>query len=256
MKKTKKNKRKLNKKKLFLLLLIILSFAFLNFRKNTTKPFLNFENNSVPASQHSSDYAIIKEDINPNYIGIGQKNISNKDGYFTTFTSADKKCYKEYKQNGNSSWSNHSYWGGTMSENGCGITSLSILLSGYGKDYTPESLRKKYYPVLDGEQIPNELSSTFRLKNSGFFYDDVHLSKNSILKQLKNNKPILVCVWNKPSDNRWTTASHYMVLLACDDREKVYVSNPNGLANDSKSSGWYPIDEVTPFLAKILFIEN
>lgn len=143
-----------------------------------------------------------------------------------------------------------------MIENGCGITSLSILLSGYGKDYTPEYLRKKYYPVLDGEQISKELSSTFGLKNSNFFYDNVHLSKTSILEHLKSNKPILVCVWNKPSNNRWTTASHYMVLLACDNKEKVYVSNPNVLENDSKSSGWYDIDEIVPFLAKVLFIES
>lgn len=237
MKKKKKEKKSLNKKKLFILLLIISLFVFLSFKKNTA-------------------HTIIKENINSNYAGIGQKNVSNKDGYFTTFTSVDNKCYKEYKQNGNASWSNHSYWGGTMSENGCGITSLSILLSGYGKDYTPEYLRKKYYPVLDGEQISKELSSTFGLKNSNFFYDNVHLSKTSILEHLKSNKPILVCVWNKPSNNRWTTASHYMVLLACDNKEKVYVSNPNGLENDSKSSGWYDIDEIVPFLAKVLFIES
>lgn len=254
MKKKKKMKKQLNKKKLLILLLIISLFVFLSFKKNTTHTLVDFGNSH--SSLNSSDYSIIKEDTNSNYAGIGQKKVSNKDGYFTTFTSADKKCYKEYKQNGSSSWSNHSYWGGTMSENGCGITSLCILLSGYGKDYTPESLRKKYYPVLDGEQIAKELSSTFGIKNSNFFYDDVHLSKNAILKQLKSNKPILVCVWNKPSNNRWTTASHYMVLLACDDKEKVYVSNPNGLENNSKSSGWYDINEITPFLAKVLFIES
>ena len=28
-----------------------------------------------------------------------------------------------------------------------------------------------------------------------------------------------------------------------------------GLKNDSKSSGWYNIDEITPYLAKALYIE-
>lgn len=249
MKKNKRNKKKLNKKRLFILFAIIFLLVSLNLKKDTNN------NSPVFTFPYSSEYAITKEDSNPNYAGIGQKNVSDKDGYFTTFTTVDKKCYKEYKQNGNSSWSSHTYWGGTMSENGCGITSISILLSGYGKNYTPEFLRKKYYPVLDGDQIAKELSKTFGLKNSDFFYDDVHLSKNSILNHLESNKPILVCVWNKPSNNRWTTASHYMVLLACDDKEKVYVSNPNGLVNDSNSSGWYSIDEVMPFLAKALFIE-
>ena len=61
--------------------------------------------------------------------------MSGKDGYFTTFTTVNnhKKTYKEY-------------WGDTMAENGCGITVMSIILSGYGKDYTPEDLREKYYP--------------------------------------------------------------------------------------------------------------
>ena len=74
--------------------------------------------------------------------------MSGKDGYFTTFTTVNnhKKKYKEYKQNGDSSWSNKEYWGDTMAENGCGITVMSIILSGYGKDYTPEDLREKYYP--------------------------------------------------------------------------------------------------------------
>ena len=49
------------------------------------------------------------------------------------------------------------------------------------------------------------------------------------MNHLETNKPIIVCVWNKPTDNRWTTASHYMVLLATDGNNMVYVSNPNGL---------------------------
>ena len=47
-----------------------------------------------------------------------------------------------------------------------------------------------------------------------------------------------------------------MVLLASDNNGKVYVSNPNGLENTEKSSGWYDFDEVTPFIAKALYIED
>ena len=70
------------------------------------------------------------------------------------------------------------------------------------------------------------------------------------------NRPILVCVWNQPHDNRWTTASHYMVLLAADDKDMVYVSNPNGGKNDNKSSGWYKFKEITPYIAKALYIKS
>ena len=97
---------------------------------------------------------------------------------------------------------------------------------------------------------------TVRLINSDFYYDSTHLSNKSIINHLKTDRPIIICVWNKPTDNRWTTASHYMALLATDGNNMVYVSNPNGLENNSKSSGWYNINEITPYLAKALYIEE
>lgn len=110
--------------------------------------------------------------------------------------------------------------GGTMEENGCGITALSIILSGYGKNVTPEDLREKYYPVLATEKISTELSSTFGIQNSDFYFDSTHLSKKSILEHLQSNRPILICVWNQPRENRWTEKSHYMVLLATARKRK------------------------------------
>lgn len=174
-------------------------------------------------------YETIKLDKNENYSGIGQEKVPNVDGYFTTFTTMEdnKKTYKEYKQNGNASWSNNNYWGGTMAENGCGIVALSIILSGYGQDYTPEDLRQKYYPVLNYDLLSEELSQTFNLRNTDFYYDSIHLSQEKLQEHLKTNRPILICVWNSPHNNRWTTASHYLVLLATDDKDIVYVSNPN-----------------------------
>ena len=248
-------KKKLNKRKvlIFILLMMVIICLYNNFVNN----FSNFHSN-LTLFNSSDKYKVIKQDINNNYLGIGQEKVKDKDGYFTTFTTVDKykKTYIEYKQNGDSSWSNNEYWGGTMAENGCGITALAIILSGYGKNYTPEDLREMYYPVMDYEKFSNELSSKFGIKNSDFYYDSVHLSDESIIEHLQSNRPIIVCVWNNPTDNRWTTASHYLVLLAADNNNMVYVSNPNGLENNSKSSGWYNIDELTPYIAKALYIED
>lgn len=131
---SKNNNRKLNKKKflIFILFIIIILYLTINFLKITN--IFNKLNSNLN-SLNLCGYRIIKLDNNPNYSGIGQEKVNNKDGYFTTFTTEDnyKKTYKEYKQNGNSSWSNNEYWGGTMTENGCGITVMSIILSGYGK---------------------------------------------------------------------------------------------------------------------------
>lgn len=215
-------------------------------------------NHTIDNPTKSTVYKVIKQDKNNNYEGLGQQKVSRKDGYFTTFTTGNnhKKTYKEYKQNGTASWSENEYWNTTMSESGCGITAMSIILSGYQKNITPEDLRKKYAPILNYEKLPQELSSTYHIKNSGFYYDTTHLSNKSIEDHLLTNRPIIICVWNKPTKNRWTTASHYMVLLAADGQGMVYVSNPNGLENDSKSSGWYDINEITPYIAKAIYIES
>lgn len=255
MKSSKKRKIKINYKKMFLSLSILIGIicVFININKGDSKVIANI-NNIFNSISNLPEYDIIKQDINNNYDGIGQEKVSNKDGYFTTFTTKNGKVYKEYKQNGNSSWCNNKYWDNTMETDGCGITAISIILSGYGENFTPENLRKKYYPVLRGDNISNELNNTFGISNSDFLYDSNSLSNEYIQNYLAKNKPILICVWNKPTNNRWTTASHYMVLLATDENNMVYVSNPNGLENNYKSSGWYDINEVTPYIAKALFI--
>ncbi len=107
-----RTKRRLNLKKLilFLLILIIIIYLIFHYGKMALDYFANDEN-----------YDIVKADTNTNYDGIGQETIQGKDGYFTTFTTTDnyKKTYIEYKQNGDASWSNNTYWGSTMAENGC-----------------------------------------------------------------------------------------------------------------------------------------
>lgn len=228
---TKTYKRKINKKRIIFLIITIILIIWLYNNFILTNNMLSDISNKLNISNYTDNYKVIKKDTNKTYPGKGQEKVSNKDGYFTTFTTEDnyKKTYIEYKQNGDSSWSNNEYWGGTMAENGCGITVMSIILSGYGKNYTPEDLRKMYYPVMDYEKLSSELSSTFGIKTSDFYYDSTHLSNKSILKHLQSNRPIIICVWNNPTNNCWTTTSHYMVLLAADDDNMVYVSNPNRL---------------------------
>lgn len=251
-----KHKKKLKLKK-FIFLFIFIFLAILIYLKCTNSAIDTNSNSISNLVEPSQQFKTIKQDTNSNYKGIGQKKVTNKDGYFTTFTTItqNKKIYKEYKQNGNSSWSQNYYWGGSMSDNGCGITAISIILSGYNKNYTPEKLRQMYLPKLDGNKISQVLTG-FGIENSDFFYDTTHLSNEYIKNHLITNRPILICVWNKPTDNRWTTSSHYMVLLASDNANMVYVSNPNGLENNSKSSGWYNINEITPYIAKALFIKT
>ncbi len=57
-----------------------------------------------------------------------------------------------------------------MAENGCGITALATILSGYNHKYIPEDLRQKYYPVLDYDKLSKELSNTFHIHHIIWFY--------------------------------------------------------------------------------------
>ena len=121
--------KKLKRRRIFILIAMIFVVLFVkNKLQNQILPNLSKLSNE--------EYQIMKQDENKNYSGIGQEKVKNKDGYYTTFTTTStyQKTYIEYKQNGNSSWKNHSYWGGTMEENGCGITAIATLLSGYKKD--------------------------------------------------------------------------------------------------------------------------
>ena len=184
----KKKTKKINKKRILILLIIIIVICIC-IKNNLFNDVSSNLNTSISKIADNSEYKTIKQDTNDNYFGIGQEKVKNKDGYFTTFTTIQdhQKKYIEYKQNNNSSWSNKQYWGGTMSENGCGITAIATILSGYNKNYTPEDLRKKYYPVLDNETISKELYNTFNIKNTDFYYDSIHLSKKNyknIYKQI------------------------------------------------------------------------
>lgn len=143
---------------MILILIGVLIFVFFKdeflFMENSTasinNPDSNYSAKPQPAiSANDSKYGIVKKDNNPDYAGVGQEQVTGKNGYFTTFSTASRvqsqaddssihvsttassneKVYKEYKQNGTASWSQNPYWDGTMETDGCGITALSIVLS-------------------------------------------------------------------------------------------------------------------------------
>lgn len=249
-----RKRRRIRRRRGFLIF-IVLIFCVL-FGRTVFMQIYNTISSHLDKYVYDSPYEIIKMDNNDNYGGTGQEKLSGL-GYFTKFTTAGEnpRVYIEYKQN-IEPWGQNEYWGGTMEDNGCGITAMAIVLSAYNNDLiTPEDLRQKYYPSLDYTKMSKELKS-YGIDNTDFFYDAKSLSKEKILEHLKTNRPVIVCLWNKPEDNRFTTKSHYMVLLACDDDAKVYVSNPNGGENDYNSSGWYDIEEVTKYLAKLMYIKT
>ena len=235
MNRVNKKKKKMHPLRTIFFLIIIFVCIYLGYEYKT---YGNF-NHVVQVFSKINLTKINLEDASysSNNLVQGQTLISNQDGYTTTFTTLNakhQKTYKEFKQNLESSWSNHSYWGGTMRENGCGITSLAIVASGYGLNITPEDLRQKYYPHLEGEDMPKALKD-LGFKSTDFCYHKSYLNKKYIMDWLKTNRPIIVCLGSE-KENNWTSSSHYMVLLDINKDGFVYVSNPNGLDGEEKSS--------------------
>lgn len=150
--------------------------------------------------------------------------------------SVGGRTYKDYKQDSGSPWEKNSYAGGTMKSSGCGLTSIAIVLSGYGQDVTPEDVRQKVggkladlASVLNGYGI-----STSRPERT--------LTADEIKTHLGSNKPIIVNV-----NGEWTSSSgHYMVLAGYKEsngEDYVYVINP-GTVNSSKN-GWVKLSRIT-----------
>lgn len=241
--KNKKNKKrkKIRILRLLILLILLAIIIFVGYKTVT----LLFNSNLINIFKNSQ-FSNVNEIKHTNEI----------DGYTTTFstTSEYPKIYKEFKQDQNTPWANEPYWGGTMSLNGCGITSIAIIASGYNLDITPDDLRKKYYPHLETEDMYIALNE-LGIKCEDFWFTTIYLNKKYILEWLQTDRPILICVDNTKK-NIWTAASHYMVLLACNEDGLVYLSNPNGVDGTDTASGWYEIDEILPFTAKALFIED
>ena len=98
----------MKRKKKKIIVIFIFIFVIWMFQKNSSFNDIFYNINKIISKiSNTSEYK------NNNYSGIGQEIVKNKDGYFTTFTTVEKnkKTYIEYKQNGNSSWSNNKYWG-------------------------------------------------------------------------------------------------------------------------------------------------
>ena len=78
----------MKKKRLFLLLIFVFGIQF--FLRNSSFSNISYNlNKFISNVTHSSEYKIIKQDINKNQSGVGQEKAKGKDGYFTTFTTTE-----------------------------------------------------------------------------------------------------------------------------------------------------------------------
>lgn len=157
------------------------------------------------------------------------------DGYKETYTSSAGITYKHFKQF-EGSYAGNAYWDGTISNSGCGPSSVAILASGLTNlDYNPGTVAAEMnsvygltsYMTLQGEM--NSLGMQSEVIQSP--------SAETIQDNLKNGKVMLVSV---NSNTIFTTISHIMALVDINEQGQVYVCNPGS----SSLQGWYDIGEI------------
>ena len=171
------------------------------------------------------------------YSLIGQKVGEDEDGdgtYVGIYTSRiNGRTYKIYRQQ---DYPNTKYGSGTISSKGCGLTSDSIVLSAYGKNYTPKQL-------LDGRNI---ISIDGELRARGVNATRTVASKEKIRNALNEGKTVIVHV---NSSSSYTRDEHWMPLVDIKNNE-VYVINPNKYGRE----GWDSLDNVIIGCTEIIIV--
>ena len=169
----------------------------------------------------------------------------NTDGY-TQRINFNGIQYKEYKQN-SAKWANEPYWGGTIIDNGCGPTSIAVVLSGFSQ-----------YQNITPVDVANGMSETGsgtiiqRLSEYNIDATAIHSpSASKIRDVLANNQPALLGLDAvELSDGTHFTydsdAGHWSAALAIDG-DQVYVSNVYN--STEMRTGWVPISDLVNALA-------
>lgn len=147
------------------------------------------------------------------------------DGY-NSLTKVGNKNYKNYKQY-EGSYKNQKYFGGEISDSGCGPTSVAIVASGLGIDKTPGDIasiiKEKYGDISSSNTLKEALTDigiTAEAKPNN--------STDTTVKDIKNNlesgKPVIISVIN-PGDNKYSSDNHFMAILDIKGNT-ITISNP------------------------------
>lgn len=150
------------------------------------------------------------------------------DGY-DSLTVVGNRNYKNYKQY-LGSYASQSYWGGTVSSDGCGPTSVAIIASGYGIDKTPGDIcsiiTSSYGNYTNSVNLSSALND-IGLSNSRETASDygADTAIEHIKNNLQNGNPVLAGV--SGATGKYSSGSHWIAVLSIDsDGDTITVSNP------------------------------
>ena len=175
-------------------------------------------------------------------------NSTSGDGVMMIYT-ANNHSYKVYCQ-GSGSYSSTPYWDGTVKSDGCGITSTSIILTGYGVDANPDTV------IKDG-LCPNGNNYGFYVKELEKYGIKSHIiysgSKEEILSALKAGRPVIANVKGGIPIGNKGYKGHYVTLLGMDASGQIFLGDPGSTDN----SGYYDQSKIfTGAIVGAIIIDN
>lgn len=178
----------------------------------------------------------------------GEQTGESGDGYTSVFV-VGTRTYKNYKQQ------QGSYCGDSLagfentniSNAGCAITAIAVLVSGYGIDMGPGEVnayaKTTSTPTCHNITISGILGKQTSSHTSGDF-------SQIIIDQLNSGRPCM-------ARTSYYSASHYIDFLAIsDDGNEVYVSDPGGDYPGSDRNGWQPISFLQRVNMEVITIDE
>lgn len=160
-----------------------------------------------------------------------------KTGIEGVYAAGDKQ-YNVYAQGYNDVWGNMPYWGdSTYGYSACGITSVAILLTGFGIDIDPPGVDADGI-ITNGDTLSSQLSAELAkhgLKTTSYVTD-----KAKVIEHLKTGNPVLINEHSHIGHNSYP-AGHFATLLGIDASGKIFLGDPAGGGNNT---GYYTEDEI------------
>ena len=150
-----------------------------------------------------------------------KKEAADGDGYTTTIT-VNGITYKNYKQY-IGSYSGSPYWGGTISNSGCGPTSCAIILSGYGIDMLPLEVISTAGLTMTSIATMEQALNSCGVPSKGKMISSRDTAVSEIREAVSQGKPILISV---DGQGRYSPGSHIMTILGINRDGKVIIGNP------------------------------
>ena len=145
------------------------------------------------------------------------------DGY-ESLTKINGRQYKNYKQY-KGSYANNSYWNGTITNSGCGPTSIAIIASGYGIDKTPAdicNLIKEKHGNYTGSATLSLALDDIGVAHETRSGDSTSTQIANIKANLEKGNPVAVGI---NGGTGYSPGGHWMAALGMDG-DQIVISNP------------------------------